>query len=759
MNPALAQIFGYESASELVAAVTNVGGQLYVEPERRRTFLDIMSREESVSDFESQVYRKDGSIIWISEHARTVRDETGRVIYYEGAIEDITARKEASQAMALARDAAIESARLKSEFLANMSHEIRTPMNGIIGMTGLLLDMEMSTRQRDFTKTIADSAEALLKIINDILDFSKIEAGMMSFEELDVDVHDVVEGVVDLFAGRALVKGLTLAAVVLPETTRALRGDPGRIRQVLANLVGNAVKFTERGHVVVKVEIVEEGVGEILIRFSVKDTGIGIAHDEHAKLFHAFVQADGSTTRRYGGTGLGLAISKRLVGQMGGEIGMESSPGMGSNFWFTTRLKIGPGARDRRDHFGLFAGRRALIIERCPATVESLVTALGGWGCSAVAVANSADALGLVNAETATGGKFDFVIANLEDESLDAMAFVRVAKTTPRTAAIKIASLARLNERDSAVAMEQGIIDEILSVPIKRSALQEVVGQLLGSSPARAVKRNGRAPLFRPDKAQPAKGASLRVLVAEDSTVNQKVVAYQLQKLGHSVEMVCDGRAAVDAVSRGGFDVVLMDCQMPEMDGVEATRLIRECERNGDRRVWIVAMTANVMPKDRDTCINAGMDDYLAKPLRLEEITAALERYGKIREFSDADGVWRDVVNRDALDGYRELEAESGRSVLAGLVRIFLENTPTVIRGTKEAVAAGNGARLAREAHLLKGSCSNFGAARMRSVCEKLELAAKAGELGRMNELIAEVEREYDYVRIALEHEIGGIAL
>jgi polar amino acid transport system substrate-binding protein len=494
------------------------------------------------------------------------------------------------------------------------------------------------------------------------------------------------------------------------------------------------------------------------VRFTVKDTGIGIAHDEHAKLFQAFVQADGSTTRRYGGTGLGLAISKRLVGQMNGDIGMESSPGAGSTFWFTARLKLSANIVRREVESELLAGRRALLVNECPATNESLIAALQSWGCVATPVWSMQGAWLLIEQATANGVMYDFVIADLCNRSLDTTEFVRTIRSTLRLAGVKIALLARLNERESEVAVEQRMIDEILSVPIKRSALRECVDRLVSPTQPAAVTRK-LSLLPEPEQSKPPRGASLRVLVAEDSTVNQKVVAYQLQKLGHSVVLVNDGRAAVTAGERSTFDVVLMDCQMPELDGIEATRMIRERERTGGRRVWIIAMTANVMPKDREECINAGMDDYLPKPVRLEEMAAALDRYTEMRELSGSDGIWRDVVDRGALDGFRELEVESGQSVLAGLVRIFLENTPVVIRGTKDAAAAGNGPQLAREAHMLKGSCSNFGATRMRSVCERLEVAAKAGELSRMNELIAEVEREYDYVRIALEHELGGIAL
>ena len=625
-NPALAHIYGYGTPENLMTSVRDIGEQIYVSKERRKEFTEHMERDGSVSDFVSQVRRRNGEIIWISEHARCVRDDNGRVIYYEGAIEDITSRKEAEQAMAKAHDAAIESARLKSEFLANMSHEIRTPMNGIIGMTGLLLDMEMSQRQHDFTRTISESAEALLKIINDILDFSKIEAGMMNFDEIDFNPHDVVSGVVDLFAGHAVEKHIKISSHVPPGLATGLRGDPGRLRQVLANLVGNAVKFTDTGSISVNVEIVESVGTEVLLQFSVIDTGIGISEQQAEKLFQAFVQADGSTTRRYGGTGLGLAISKRLIAQMGGEIGVRSEPGRGSTFWFSARFQR----------------------SRLPA---------------------------------------------LEDEIAPNAPLLQPATST---------------------------------LSLRENALRKA-------------------------------GAGLQILVGEDSPVNQKIMTYQFQKLGYGVHVEPDGDAVLAAAARTAYDIIFMDCQMPGKDGYEATRQIRMNESGTARRTWIVAVTANAMAGDRERCIDSGMDDYLAKPVRTEELADAIERYLITHGRTTGDAIRPDAVSKAALDSFRQLETGGGQSVLSRLVRLFLDNTPGVIGDALAALESCNRGALAREAHLLKGSCSNFGATGMSDACARLEASAIDGDFARAAEHLADVEREYEHVRAALEPELGVV--
>ena len=745
LNPALAVIHGYSDPKEMMREVSEIGRQIYVDPARRAEFCSALEEMGEVGKFESQVYRRDGSVIWISEHARAVRGENNKVLYYEGAVEDITTRKRAEQAMAEARDAALESARVKTEFLANMSHEIRTPMNGIIGMAGLLFDTELTARQRDFTQTIEQSAEALLKIINDILDFSKIEAGMLLFEEIDFNVREVLESVMDLFAGRALAKGIALGTLVNLDVPTSLRGDPGRIRQVLTNLVGNALKFTEKGEVFVSVELGSDAEESAQLRVSVSDTGIGITQEARAKLFQAFVQADGSTTRKYGGTGLGLAISRRLVGQMDGEIGIHSDYGKGSTFWFTASLKKQPVAEEEFAEVG-FGKCRALIVDAHVGTHRTLQHLLGGWGMEVVSACSGEEALSLVREL-----KVDVALVNHTLPDGDGVAFLAQLKDQPAFAKTPAILLTEIDRAEKTDGLGEGLVAAQITKPLKMLPIRECLKMLLLGVPQKPAKMlESKSPVSRPA----VQKSGLRILLAEDSPVNQKVVLYQLQKLGYMADMVGDGQAVLVAVSRTSYDVILMDCQMPLLDGYETSRRLRGMSL--EKRPWIIAMTAHSMEGDRERCLAVGMDDYLSKPLRVETLAEGLSRFvgGQSHLEGKARVVALDVLDAKAIAGFREMEAESGQSMLAGLIEIFLSSTPASFREARVALEAGDHARLNQAAHLLKGSCANFGAERMRTACERLEIAARAGDLANAPALLDAAEHEFSAVRLALDSEI-----
>ena len=758
VNPALARMIGYDSPDELMSGVTHIGRQLYVQPGRRAEFAALIQEKNAVNDFESEIYRRDGSTVWISERCHGVRDGDGKLLYYEGTAEDITARREAEQAIKNARDAAVESTRLKSEFLANMSHEIRTPMNGIIGMTDLLLDSDLAPKQRDFTQTISASADSLLTIINDILDFSKIEAGMLAFEEIDFHLPTVVESSVEMLAARASAKKIEVASLVYHGVPEGLRGDPGRLRQVLTNLIGNAVKFTESGEVVVRANCQEQTATHAVIRFTVTDTGIGIEPEALSRLFQAFVQADGSTTRRFGGTGLGLAICRQLVQRMGGEVGVTSQPGKGSTFWFTARF-----ARQAANSAALvprkahLRGVSVLIVDDHETNRSILHHLFTSWSMQVQQAVNGAEALALMRAAAARGKIFDLAVLDMHMPGMNGLELARAIKSDPALMAVRLVMLTSVGRHDEPEALRENGVDGYLVKPVKQAPLFECLSTVLSVDSETRGIRAGLVALDRP-RAVPAVlgGRKLDILVAEDNAVNQKVAIYQLQKLGFQPDVVENGKVALAALARKRYDVVFMDCQMPELDGYAATRELRRIE-GGSRHTWVIAMTANSLEGDREKCLAAGMDDYVSKPVKPADLTGVLSRFsGTVSDArTPVPANTQGVVDPGTLAGFREMGGQGGENLLASLIGTFLENTPLVLAEAHAALARRAAPELERAAHTLKGSCSNFGAAGMRAACERLERAAHQGPLGSASAMLAAIEREFALVRAALERELA----
>ena len=786
VNPALARIFGFASPDLLIGGVTDIARQLYKHPEQRQEFLRRVQVENEVTDFETEVFRQDGSVIWVAEHARAVLDEEGRLLFFEGTVIDITERREAEEAITRARDAALESARLKSEFLANMSHEVRTPMNGIIGMTGLLLDTELNPRQRDFTQTIASSADALLTIVNDILDFSKIEAGMLVFEEIDFQLDHVIEASVELLGERALSKEIELVSLVQANVPTELRGDPGRVRQVLTNLLGNAVKFTDHGEVVVTAVKKQETEHDLVVRFSVADTGIGIAPEAQARLFQAFVQADGSTTRRYGGTGLGLAICKQLVQQMGGEIGVESVLGHGSTFWFTAHFRKQPGAAVPGPVREL-AGARILTVDDHAATRTVLQHLFTEWGMKERHAQTGRAALDQFRRAAASGYPFDLAVIDASMPEMDGFALARAIKSDPKLASTRLVMIGSLLHPESPEALREAGIEAFLIKPLRQSQLLSCLKAALASNLEPRSMLSGLTEL-RPDAPAPApvapRQSGLRILLAEDNVVNQRVALHQLQKLGYTAEPVDNGRLALEAIARSDYDVVFMDCQMPELDGYAATRELRQREGFA-KHTWIIAMTANSLEGDREKCLAAGMDDYVSKPAKPAALVAVLQRYAdragqgapvtpspvpppaappipdaKPRPLLEPLPPDASTIDLEMLSGFRDMDGDGdGESLLSQLIGVFLENSPKLLEEARSGLMDLDGDRLSRAAHTLKGSCSNFGAERLRVSCERLEEAGHGSQLGVAAELLNQVEKEFATVRQALELECVAVAL
>ncbi len=754
VNPALSRVTGY-SEDELIGKTP----ALFSSGRHEAAFFRQMwSALKQSGYWEGEIHnrRKDGRpwIVWTS--ISRVCDADGRVTHYVAGYTDVTERKQMEESLRLAKEEAESATNAKSAFLASMSHEIRTPMNGVIGMTDVLLDTGLNEEQRQYAEIVRKSGENLLEIVNDILDFSKIEAHRLTLEETPFDLRSTLEDTLELLAGRAHTKGLEIIGLLDPTLPRQISGDPGRLRQILMNLAGNAIKFTENGEVSVRASLLASDNETVQIGFQVKDTGIGIPADRIEAIFEPFTQADDSTTRKFGGTGLGLAICKQLCQLMGGEIGAESETGKGSTFRFSARFTIVPEPAEQTPRFAPLEDVKILVVDNNETSRQLLTDLLSGWGCRCAAADGGPGALELLREAQAAGEPFSIALLDQNMPGMDGFSLATQIHKEPTHAGTLLVMLTFIGKRCDGAAMQSAGLSDCLTKPIRQQQLYDCLALLKG-------RRFGG---FSAATGYPAAGQSIdktsrssaRILLAEDNQVNQVVALALLKKLGYRADVAANGLEALDALSRIPYDLILMDCQMPQMDGFEATAAIRNpASKVLDHSVPIIAMTANALQGDHDRCIKAGMNDYLVKPVTQERLKKIIGKWLNNTEdtpeqrMEECTAVQTPPAPPETFDPSWLQNQLGSVSIMKEILEIAIEDIPERIEQLSASLKEGDQAGVQQYVHTLKGITGNIAAGALRSTAIRIENALGKNDPQETGRLLLQARAQAAELISALE--------